>query len=177
MRRAPGVNRAFPPPSVDELQTCAQKLRNSGRLLSVLNDLFRQLERVPSDPAAPVDEQENAGPSQFAVDAYLHRLSPTVAISDLGALVAQMRDPRLRELGRRMVWDAVGPDKIPRDQLGDYVRFLRRRLLGRADARWRTIAAARHELAELTQRLPTLDADHAAAIARYLDYLEQTASS
>ena len=177
LRRSPGSNRAFLAPSVDELQACGRKLRAFGRLLGVLDDLFRDRALGDQYPDAPVDELRSEGSSPYAIDAFLLRLFHAAPTSARAALIAQVRDSRLRELARRIVWDAAGHDGIARNQLGDYVQFKRKRLLGRVDARWRTVAAARQELAELIRQAQAQGAERVGAISRYLDFLEKAAAT
>ena len=90
-------------------------------------------------------------------------------------LVSQIRDPRLREFARRIVWEHAQAENIELVDLADYLLFKRNRLLGCIGSNWRTVSAARKELDELARKSPVSGDDRYAAASRYLDHLERAA--
>ncbi|GLK53426.1 exonuclease domain-containing protein [Maricaulis virginensis] len=92
------------------------------------------------------------------------------------AVVAQFGDPRLRELGRRLLGEHA--HDICSTEVRDYFQtLLHARLTGSgSDVPWRTIAKAREELEEASQTHPQASAI-LEGFERYLDGLEERVAS
>ena len=173
--RRPGIDRAFLPPSIDELQSCAGKLRAHGRFLDGFNDMFDRSVSGDGDWDTPPDELSGQGPSPFAEDTLTRRMFRNASPATRARLVGQIRDPRLREFARRIVWEHAQAKNIEPPDLAGYLLFKRNRLLGCIGSNWRTISAVRKELDELARKSPSSGNDRYVAASRYLDRLERTA--
>lgn len=161
--RRPGIDRAFLPPSVDELQSCAGKLRAHGRFLDGFNDMFDRSVVGDGDWDTPPDQLSGQGPSPFAEDTLTRRMFRNASPTTRARLVSQIRDPRLREFARRIVWEHAQAENIELVDLADYLLFKRNRLLGCIGSNWRTVSAARKELDELARKSPVSGDDRYAA--------------
>ena len=96
-------------------------------------------------------------------------------IPDLrGPLAAMIADPRLKEHARRAMFETY-PSTLDEATRARLDAWRRGRLLGAAEAPWRTVAAARLELAELRKTATPEGAARLAEIAALLDQIEAEA--
>ena len=160
-----------PPPSVARLETCARRLRSSGRLLRALRDLVAQREAAPLAPDAPVDECLQSGPPIEGRDLEFCRRVLAAPVADKQRLARLIAHPGLRAMARRHIWEAA-TFLLPPDEFVEYAIFKRARLLGPIDSRWRTLARVRDDLSQLEASAAPDQVDQLARIAAYLDAVE-----
>ena len=142
-------------------------------------DLHAQLHRAlgrrrpPRPGDATVEErlyERFTPPMDYAVARDMHAAMPWERADH----VFRFRDDRLMALAARWV-NQTEPDTLDADLRDAMEIEHRRRLLGPADARWRTVAAARAALAALAATAPAVDGARLAEIARVLPWIEATA--
>lgn len=157
------------PPSATELKKRAERILNDRAFIARVHALIVAQSRARVKSVL-IEEQLYDGfvdRLDFAYARKLHEELPW----QRAELTPFLRDDRLREHAMRMVhetWPAALPDAT-RQRLDEWRR---ERIIGPTNAPWRTVAAARAELAELMNTAKTENAGQLQELASYLDAIE-----
>ena len=161
-------------PPIELLQERADKIARNAAFVDRLHTVIAE-QQAALTPRPHVDSQLYSG--GFAPDSDFHHARSILADAHVNihpSSLEPLRDPRLREFASRILYEAAagGLDEPTHRRLETWKC---ERLLGPADAPWRTIAAAREELGKLRQAVKETDQSRLLEIDEWLSALEADA--
>ena len=161
-----------PPASMRDFCGRAERVQGNSDLCGRLKlSVARRRRPRPADATVEERMYESFVPDEdLALARDLHRAMPW----ERAAQVFKFRDDRLMALAARWAYQ-TDPGTLDPDLREAMEIETRRRLLGPADARWRTVARARAELDALLETATDAEREQLIEIARYLTWIESTA--